>query len=160
MSEPRAAQRPWRLLLVALLIGAGWIAFSSLISPVGQTCSPALATDICLGSIDAALRRGLSPVHPLLLTAHAEPGPAARPDQFGHRATVTFRMLGVGGPASVRLYFDAGGHWGAIASMGAAELAFLATAEGLVVSLVVAAGLGFLARRRRDRRRTAGTRRS
>lgn len=151
MNEPSTARRPWRLLLVALLIGAGWIALSSFIRPVQQTCDPGLSSDICLGSIDAALRRGLSPIHPLLIAAHAEPGPAARPDQFGHRATVTFRMLGVGDPAAVRLFFDAGGHWGGIASMSAAELAFMATAEGLMVALMVGAGLGLLTRRGRDR---------
>lgn len=149
--------RSWRawqrwLLLVALLIGAGWVAVTSGVRPVQQTCDPALATDICLGSIDAALRRGLSPVHPLLLAAHAEPGPAGRPDQFGHRATVTFRMLGVGQPTSVRLFFDAGGHWGGSASVGGEELALWALLQGLVMTGGAAAGLLLVARLVRARR--------
>lgn len=157
MSERSAARAPWRLVLVALLIGAGWIAFSSFMRPVQQTCDPALSSEICLGSIDAALRRGLGPVHPLLLAALAEPGPAARPDQFGHRATITFGMLGVGDPARVRLFFDAGGHWGGAANIGAVELTAWVVAQGLLVAVLVGFGLRRLARPGRACRRTGRT---
>ena len=157
MNEPSAARAPWRLVLVALLIGAGWIAFSSFMRPVQQTCDSSLSSEICMGSIDAALRRGLGPLHPLLLSALAEPGPAARPDQFGHRATITFGMLGVGDPASVRLFFDEGGHWGGVANMGAVELAAWVVGQGLLVAVLVGAGLSRLARHGRVGRRSAGT---
>lgn len=143
----RRARRPW-LLLVVVLLGATWVAMGAAVRPLRQTCDPALATDVCLETIDAALRKGMARVHPLLLAAHAEPGPAARPDQFGHRATVTFDVLGVPGPTSVRLYFDAGGHWGGIASRGAAELALQAMAQGVVVAAAAAGGLRLLFRRR------------
>lgn len=164
MSEPAASRdattstlargaegRTWGLwlLLVVLLLGAVWVAVGTAVPPLQQTCDPALATDVCLDTIDAALRRGMPRVHPVLLGAHAEPGPAARPDQFGHRATVTFDMLGVPGPTSVRLFFDAGGHWGGIATRESAELALWTAAEGVVVGGAAACGFWLLFRRRR-----------
>lgn len=137
-----------RLLPVVLLVGAVWVATGAAVRPLQLTCDPVLTRDVCLETIDAALRRGMPRVHPPLLAAHAEPGPAARPDQFGHRATVTFDVLGVPGFTSVRLFFDVGGHWGGIASRGAAELALWALAQG-VVAAAAAGWLWLLLRRQR-----------
>jgi hypothetical protein len=151
----RDAGRPtwWpQMLLVVVLLGAVWVSIGAAARPLQQTCDPALAPDVCLETIDAALRKGMPHVHPLLLAAHAEPGPAAQPDQFGHRATVAFDVLGVPGPTSVRLFFDTGGHWGGIASRGAAELALWAVAQGVVAAAAAAGGLWLLLRRRRARR--------
>lgn len=156
---PRERQRlplGW-LVLLAVLVGAGWVAFGSTVQPMRQTCDPTLAKEICLGSIDAALRRGMPAIHPLLLEAHATPGPAARPDQFGHRATITFGVLGVGQPASVRLFFDAGGHWAGVADTATAELAFWAIAQGIIVALIVAGALGLVMRVPRHRARSDRT---
>jgi hypothetical protein len=144
------SRRPW-LILVALLIGGLWIATGLAVRPLRQTCDPALATDVCLETIDAALRKGMPGVHPLLVGAHAEPGPAAGPDQFGHRATVTFDVLGMAGPTTVRLFFDTGAHWGGIADRGTWELFLWAVGEGLAVAGAGAGGLWLLLRLRRFR---------
>lgn len=153
--DPGTGRRPrWRLPLAVLLLGALLVAMSAAARPLQQTCDPALTADVCLETVDAALRKGMPRLHPLLLAAHVEPGPAARPDQFGHRATVTFDVLGVPGPTSVRLFFDAGGHWGGIASRGAAELALWAVAQGVVVAAITAGGLWRLLRPRRAGRQS------
>ena len=144
------SRRPW-LILVALLIGGLWIATGLAMRPLRQTCDPALATDVCLETIDAALRKGMPGVHPLLVGAHAEPGPAAGPDQFGHRATVTFDVLGMVGPTTVRLFFDTGAHWGGIADRGTWELLPWAVGEGLAVGGAGAGGLWLLLRTPRFR---------
>ncbi len=138
-----------RTVLAAILVGALWMAVGIAARPIDQTCDPALTRNVCLETIDAAQRRGLPAVHPLLLAAHAAPGPAARPDQFGHRATVRFTVLGVPGPVIVRLFFDAGGHWDGIADRQAPEMTAWtigwAIAAGIAVA-VAAGGLGWLAR--------------
>jgi hypothetical protein len=150
---------PWtgwpRLLLVAVLVGAVWVAIGVAVRPLRQTCDQALAADVCLETIDAAMRRGLSRVHPLLLAAHAAPGPAARPDQFGHRATVTFDVLGMPSPVSVRLFFDAGAHWGGIADREATEIALWSVGQGVAVA-AVAGGSWLMLRRRTGRAPIAG----
>lgn len=145
---PRPTGWPW-LFLVVLIAGVAWVAIGTAARPLQQTCDRALARDVCLETIDAALRKGLPPVHPLLLAAHAEPGPAARPDQYGHRATVTFDILAMPGPTSVRLFFDAGGHWGGVASRDATELALWVVAQGVLVAGAAAGGLWLLRRWRR-----------
>ncbi len=139
---------PWPVVIV-LLVGAAWIMVGTAIRPLGQTCDPALSHEVCLETIDAALRKGMPGLHPLLLGATAEPGPAARPDQFGHRATVTFDALAMPGPTSVRLFFDAGGHWGGIASRDAVELGAWAVAQAALVAGVAAGVLGWRGRRPR-----------
>ncbi len=154
--EHRARWR--RLLIVAFLVGAIWVAIGVAVRPLRQTCHAALPADVCLETIDAAIRRGLPRVHPLIVSAHAEPGPAARADQFGHRATVTFDVLGIPRRVAVRLFFDAGAHWGGISDMEGPELAVWSAGHGLAVG-GAAAGLWLLVRqrsrhpdRRRDRR--------
>jgi hypothetical protein len=149
LSDPkRRLPRPTAGLLGAALVGLLWVLLGVVGRPIEQTCDPQLTTPICLETIDAALRKGLPAIHPLLLTARAEPGPAAGADQLGHRATVHFGLLGVPGPVSVRLFFDAGAHWGGIADRGAAELSVWSMAEGVVIA-GVAAGAWTLFRRRR-----------
>lgn len=138
------------VLVAAVLLGLAAIAMGAVARPLQGTCDPALATDVCLETIDAGLRRGLPRLHPLILTAHAEPGPAAGPDEYGHRATVTYALLGVPGPTTVRLFFDAGAHWGGIPSRGDVELAAWAAAQGVVVAGAVV-GAWLLLRRRGPR---------
>lgn len=149
---PRLAGRasPWLIprVLGAVAIGVMWVALGVLARPIDRTCDPRLTTAICLETIDAALRKGLPAVHPLLLSAQAEPGPAAAADQYGHRATVRFGLAGVPGPVSVRLFFDAGGHWGGIPDRGAPELLAWAMGEGIVIA-GAATGAWTLLRRRR-----------
>lgn len=142
--RPRFACR----VLLSVLIGSLWVVLGVAARPIDQTCDPRLTRPVCLETIDAALRKGLPAVHPLLLSAHAEPGPAAGTDQFGHRATVRFGLVGVPGPVSVRLFFDTGAHWGGIADRGALELALWSMAEWFVVA-GAAAGAWTLVNRRR-----------
>lgn len=149
-----AGRRPTglRIALVGAVVAALWMAAGVAARPIQQTCDASLAHEVCAETIDAALRKGMPAIHPLLLAAHAEPGPAARPDQSGHRATVTFKLLGTPGPVAVRLFFDAGGHWGGIPDRQAIELAAWALgwaiAAGTVVA-VAASGLQRVARRSR-----------
>lgn len=140
------------LVVFGAIVGAGWLVVGLATRPIEQTCDPALRRDVCVETIDAALRKGLPAVHPLLLAAHAQPGPAARSEQFGHRATVTFRLLGVPGTVAVRVFFDAGGHWGGIADRPATDLAAwtIAWASALGIALAaVAAGVERLVGRSR-----------
>jgi hypothetical protein len=131
-----------------VLIGGLWVVLGVVARPIGETCDPRLTRPVCLETIDAALRRGLAPIHPLLLTAQAEPGPAAGPDEFGHRATVHFELAGVPGPVSVRLFFDAGAHWGGIPDRQAPELLAWSVGEGIVIAGVLAGAWRLLDRRR------------
>ena len=131
-----------------VLIGLLWVVLGVVARPIDQTCDPRLTRAVCLETVDAALRKGLPAIHPLLLTAGAEPGPAAGADQFGHRATVRFGLLGVPGPVSVRLFFDAGAHWGGIADRGVAGLLVWSVAEGFVVAGAAAGAWALVSRRR------------
>lgn len=144
-----------RILLVAIFLGALWIAIGPVVRPVRQSCDPALAADVCLETIDAAMRRGIARVHPLLLAAHAAPGAAAGADELGHRATVTFEILGMPGPVSVKLFVDTGGHWGGVADRGVPELALWTAAQGVVVAAVTG-GFWLLLQRRRTGHAPAG----
>jgi hypothetical protein len=136
-------------LLGAALVGLLWVVLGVVARPIEQTCDPQLTRPVCLETIDAALRKGLPAIHPLLLTARAEPGPAAGADQLGHRATVHFGLAGVPGPVSVRLFFDTGAHWGGIPDRGAAELAVWSLAEGIVIAAAAAGAWTLFDRRRR-----------
>ena len=140
-------------LLGAALVGLLWVLLGVVARPIEQTCDPQLTRPICLETIDAALRKGLPAIHPLLLTARAEPGPAAGADQLGHRATVRFGLLGVPGAVSVRLFFDAGAHWGGIADRGAPEMLSWSVVEGVIVAATATAVWALLRRRRVRARR-------
>lgn len=136
-----------RVLGVAL-VGILWVVLGVVARPIEQTCDPRLTRPVCLETIDAAQRKGLPAIHPLLFTAHAEPGPAAGADQFGHRATVRFGLAGVPGPVSVRMFFDAGAHWGGIADRQAPELLSWSVGQGVVLAGAAAGAWSLLARRR------------
>jgi hypothetical protein len=124
--------------LAGLLVGLAWVAVAASAAPLRVTCDPAIPADVCAETADAGLRRGMPRLHPLITEASVAPGPAF-PDGYGHRATVTYALLP--GPAvTERLFFDAGGHWGAIPDRSDLELglwavlpALLATALGLTV---------------------------
>ncbi len=115
-------------LLVVMIAAA-----ASSVAPLRVTCDPALTADVCRDTVVASRSRGLAPFHPLVVSAHVRPGPAAATNTSGHRATVAFDLLGVPGPTTVRMYYDIGGHWGGVTDRGAAELALWA----LIVPLIV-----------------------
>jgi hypothetical protein len=104
--------------LVALILTVG-----SLLPPIHETSATSLSPDVRHETVVAALERGLAPLHPLILDASVEPGPASAAPELGHRATVTFSMLGVPGPTRVKLFVDVGAHWGGTPDRLAAELA-------------------------------------
>lgn len=139
------------LALALVVIGLGWIWVGASVGPLTRTCSPELEQGACGAAVDAVLRRGTPVLHPLILAAHVEPGDAPGPDEFGHRATVSFTLAAMPPAADVELYFDQGAHWGGradpseqVVSAMALEPLLLASAAGLLV-------LG-IARRRRPAR--------
>ncbi|MBA3235872.1 MAG: hypothetical protein H0T59_07765 [Chloroflexi bacterium] len=135
-------------ILALLIVGGAWVVVGAVLPPFLQTCDPALTEPVCAETIDASLRKGMPPLHPWLLGAHAEPGPAARPDQFGHRATVTFAVLGLPDPVSVRMFFDAGAHWGGIADPDGLLVAGFAVLSGVAIGAAAAAGWWLMIHRR------------
>ena len=130
------------ILASVVLMAAGVTA-----GPLSRTCAAPVSGEVCAETVEAALERGLAPFHPLILASHVEPGPAAASLELGHKATVTFDLLGVPGTTSVRLYLDMGGHWGGVVDRDDLELAGWALAP-LVLSSVVAVGLLAAVRRR------------
>jgi hypothetical protein len=143
---------------VGLLVGIGWLGFASAVAPLRVTCDPVVPADVCAETADAGLRRGMPNLHPLITEAAVAPGPEF-PDGHGHRATVTYALLP--GPAvTERLFFDAGGHWGAVPDHSDLEL--LAWALVPVGVATVAGGLlggalgGSSARGRSGRGQAAG----
>jgi hypothetical protein len=154
----RSLWRPLSALLAAALL-TGIVAVSaSVAQPLRITCvAGGLADQVCHETVAAALERGLAPFHPLILAVHVEPGPAADPGQSGPRASVTFDLLGIPGPTTVRLFSDMGGHWGGAPDRGALELAaWSLLAAGIVgvavVGLAFAVAAGAAAWRARRRR--------
>jgi hypothetical protein len=133
------------LVIVAVLLVAAGVA----LPPLARTCAPTVDEDRCAETVVASLSRGLPRLHPVILGAHVEAGPAAAEGALGHRATVTFDLLGVPGATSVRLYLDMGGHWGGEVDRSDAEVAAWA-----ILPLLLAAGgaiaLVGVALRRRD----------
>ena len=111
--------------------------------PLRVTCpSPPYSADECTLTVDAAMRRGLGPVHPLILSASAEAGPDRQPGKLGHRDTASFDMLGVPGPMAIRLFFDVGAHWGGEPDRTAGELAIWSVGVATVVGLAAGAIVG------------------
>ena len=107
------------LLLVVLAIG---FAVSANVPPLRIECpADAMAVATCRDAVDATRRRGLTVPHPLILAARVAPGPAG-PTENGHRATVTYELLGMPFPTVIDLYYDMGGHWGGVADHGWPEL--------------------------------------
>jgi hypothetical protein len=110
--------------VAGLIVTALAIAFavSANVPPLSVECpADAMSAEACHASVDATLRRGLAAPHPLILAARVEPGPAG-PTGQGHRATVTYDLLGMPHPTVVELYYDMGGHWGGVADHGWPEL--------------------------------------
>ena len=125
------------LFAVIVVIAAG----AATALPLTTSCASSVSDQVCHDTVTAALQRGMPAFHPLILAAHVEPGPAAL-GQAGHRATVTFDLLGVPGATSVRLFSDIGGHWGGAVDRGAPELALWS-----LVAALVGIGLGLAALR-------------
>jgi hypothetical protein len=130
------------LLLGGLLLVAG----ASSAPPLAQVCD-GLETAACEGAVEAVRRRGLASVHPLILSVTVEPGTAPRPQDLGHRATLTYQMLGMPDTTVIELYYDQGAHWGGETDRSDTELAAWALAP-LALAALLAAGLLALARRR------------
>lgn len=131
--------------IAGLLLGLAWLVGASVAAPLRVTCDPAVPADVCAETADAGLRRGMPRLHPLLVEAAVAPGPAF-PDGYGHRATVRYSLL-PGPVVTERLFFDAGGHWGAIPDHGDAELATWALVP-VGLATIVGAGVGAVATRR------------
>jgi hypothetical protein len=112
----------------ALILAAG-----ALLPPLHERSTTYLSADVRHETIVAALERGLAPLHPLILDATVEPGPASAAPELGHRATVTFSMLGVPSPTRVKLFVDVGGHWGGTPDGSTGELAIWSLLTPLVV---------------------------
>jgi hypothetical protein len=129
-------------LVGVLLIAAA----ASSVAPLRIRCAPALDDDICHRTVSASLERGLAPFHPLIVSAHVEPGEAPTSGQVGHRATVSFDLLGIPGSTTVALYYDIGAHWGGVPSRTAAELAAWALLDTVVVVGAVVVLLGLVLR--------------
>lgn len=139
--------RGWALLF-GIVVGIGWMVAGTTAHPLQQTCDPALSAGACSETIVAALKKGMPRPHPLLLAAHAEPGPQSRNDQLGHRATVTFDILGVPSPTTVKLFLDIGGRWGGTASRSDTEMVLWSVGQGAGVAVVVTGAGSWLVRRR------------
>jgi hypothetical protein len=125
--------------VAGLVAGIVWVVLGAVASPLRVTCEPAIPVDVCADTTDAGLRRGMPRLHPLIAEAHVEPGPVF-PDGYGHRASVSYSL--VPGPTVVeRLFFDAGGHWGAIPDYGDLELAAWSVLP-LVLAISIGAAIG------------------
>lgn len=120
------------LILTAFAIG---FAVSTSARPLRVECPAAgMSVEACHVSVDATLRRGLVVPHPLILEARVEPGPAGSSEN-GHRATVTYDLLGMPDPTAIELHYDMGGHWGGVADRGWPELPLWWAAPVLVLLL-------------------------
>lgn len=154
--RPRPSRSPWAVLILLIVSGA-WVVAGAALPPLRQSCDSALTAPVCAETIDASLRKGMPPLHPWLLAAHAAPGPAARPDQFGHRATVTFAVFGLPDPVTIRMFFDSGGHWGGIVDPVGPLLAGFAILSGVAIGAAAAAGSWLVVRGRRGRSAPRGS---
>jgi hypothetical protein len=123
------------------------LAAGALAPPLHETYAPTITPAVGAETVYAAMERGLSPLHPLILDAYVEPGSADQPTELGHRATVTFTMLGIPGPTTVRLFVDVGAHWGGVPDRGAAELATWSLVAPLLVAGAILLGWRVLGRR-------------
>lgn len=139
--------------VVALLLVLGGLALTVVgtnAAPLSHSCADDLDVTACEGALGAVLRRGLPDLHPLILSAHVEAGPAPGPEDLGHRATVAFDLLGVPGSTSIDLYYDRGGHWGGESDRADSEIRAWSLAP-LAVGVSLAAVVLGVAWRRRSR---------
>jgi hypothetical protein len=138
-------------LVAGLVLGTLWVVWATLAPPLRVICDPGMSATVCTETADAGLRRGMPRLHPLITEAAVAPGPAF-PDGYGHRATVRYSL--VPGPVvSERLFFDAGGHWGAIPDRTDVELAAWALVP-VVLTTSLGMGLGAALGRRSVRAAT------
>ncbi len=158
MSATRRATHPlraWHVLAVlSVVLAVAWLVVTSLAAPLHVTCDPSVGTGPCGESVTAALSRGLQRPHGLLLEAYVEPGPDRGPGQLGHRATVTFDVLGAPAPVGVALHLDMGGHWGGVVDRDRLEVAAVPVVQSMLI-IVLGLGAAWLVRAvgpRRDRR--------
>ena len=61
------------------------------------------------------------------------------PGRVGHRATVTFDLLGVPDQISVALYYDIGAHWGGVVNRSPLEVALWALVDAILAVTIVLA---------------------
>lgn len=134
------------ILLVAIGIGA---------PPPAPTCAEEMDEVACTSAVGAVARRGLPAIHPLILATRVEPGPESGPQQYGHRATVAFDMLGLPGPVSIELHYDSGAHWGGRLDRSEGDLVAWALAPLALAALLAAVLLGLSWRRQRATATTA-----
>ncbi|MBX3030456.1 MAG: hypothetical protein KF809_09870 [Chloroflexi bacterium] len=147
--------------IVGLLLGLAWVAVAASTAPLRVSCDSAVPADVCAETADAGLRRGMPRLHPLIVEAAVGPGPAF-PDGYGHRATVTYSLF-PGPSVNERLFFDAGGHWGAIPDQSDVALALWALLPAAAMTAIGALAGWAIGRRRwgpRSVRRTPGPERS
>ena len=133
---------------ILVLLGMLVVVLGSSTAPISRTCSQDMDAAGCEGALSAVLRRGLPALHPLILSAHVEPGSAPGPGDLGHRATVAFELLGVPGATSIDLYFDSGAHWGGESDRDGTEIRAWALAPLAIASLMALTVLAVAWRRR------------
>lgn len=150
----RSTARRWPVAggFAGLLLGLAWVAVAATTAPLRVSCDPVIPADVCAETADAGLRRGMPRLHPLIIEASVMPGPEF-PDGYGHRATVVYTLLP--GPAvNERLFFDNGGHWGAIPDQSDVALALWASLPAILTTGVGAVVGRVLGRRRSDQGRS------
>ena len=92
-----------RIVGLGLAVLAIVFAVSANVPPLRVDCpTSGMTVEACHETVDATLRRGLVVPHPLILAAHVVPGPAG-PTANGHRATVTYDLLGMPDPTVIEL---------------------------------------------------------
>jgi hypothetical protein len=133
---------------ILLLLGVLFMVAATSAAPISRTCAPDMDVVGCEEAVTAVMKRGLPALHPLILSAHVEPGSAPGSQDLGHRATVAFELLGVPGPTSIDLYFDRGAHWGGESDRGDTEIKAWALTPLVVAGLLAIALLGLAWRRR------------
>jgi hypothetical protein len=150
--DGRARRRRWRGAGIALALAAlGWLVATSLLPPLRTGCDATMSAGTCSESVTAALSRGLERPHGLLLAATVAPGPDAAPGRLGHRATVTFDILGAPAPIAVALHLDLGGHWGGVVDRDRWEITMVPIVQSLsFLALGLVAWLAGSAGRRHD----------
>ena len=128
--------------LLLLLAGLALTVAGANAAPLSRSCADDLDARACEGAVSAVLRRGLPDPHPLILSAHVEPGSAPGADEFGHRATVALALLGVPGTTSIELFYDSGAHWGGQSDRADSEIRAWSLAPLAVGAILAAAVLG------------------
>ena len=121
--DPSQGPRRCGSSVCSLTVGAIALVVSANVPPLRVECpTDDMSVEVCHDSVTASLDRGLPVPHPLILAVRVEAGPVHE-GAYGHRATVSYDLLGVPSPTTVRLYYDIGGHWGGQVDRGTFELA-------------------------------------